>query len=43
MFDETINQQTFDIDISSWDGGTYFLNIIDGGSNTIDTRKIVKY
>jgi len=43
MFTNVINQQTFNIDISSWSGGTYYLNVIDGSSNIVDTRDIVKY
>ena len=43
MFTGLINQQTFDVDISSWSGGTYFINIIDSGGLTVDTRQIVKY
>ena len=43
MFTGLINQQTFDVDISSWSGGTYFVNIIDSGGLTVDTRQIVKY
>ena len=43
MFTGLINQQTFDVDISSWSGGTYFINIIDSGGLTVDTRQIVKF
>jgi hypothetical protein len=43
MFTGLINQQTFDVDISSWSGGTYFVNIIDSGGLTVDTRQIVKF
>ena len=42
VFQSGINQQQFYIDLNTWTGaGTYFISIIDAGSNTIDTRTIV--
>jgi len=42
VFDSPINQQLFDLDLSSWGGnGTYFLSVIDGGGNTLEVRKII--
>ena len=42
VFQSTINQQQFYIDLNTWTGtGTYFISIIDPLSNTIDTRTII--
>jgi len=42
VFNQSINQQLFDIDLSSWSGsGLYFVYIIDPQNITIDIRKIV--
>lgn len=42
VFQSAINQQQFNIDITSWDGnGMYFLHIIDPQGNIVDVKKIV--
>jgi photosystem II stability/assembly factor-like uncharacterized protein len=42
VFIKQINQQKFDIDLSSWNGkGLYLLYIIDEQNKIIDTRKII--
>jgi len=42
VFSSLINQQQFYLDLSTWGGnGTYFVYIIDAGSNTVDVRKII--
>lgn len=41
-FDQVVNQQTFNIDISTLGGtGTYFLQILNPAGQTIDTRKVL--
>lgn len=42
IFQSTINQQQFNIDITTWGGiGVYFLQLIDNGGNIVDIRKIL--
>ena len=42
VFQSSITQQQFYIDLSSWTGnGIYFVYIIDGQGNTLDIKKIV--
>lgn len=42
VFQSLITQQLFNIDLSGWSGnGTYFVYIIDSGSNTVDVKKIL--
>jgi hypothetical protein len=42
VFQNTINQQQFNIDITAWGGnGMYFLQLIDNSGNIIDIRKIL--
>ena len=42
VFQNTINQQQFNIDITSWGGnGMYFLQLIDKSGNIVDIRKIL--
>ncbi len=42
VFQSEINQQQFNIDLSSWTGnGTYYVQIIDAQNNIIDIRKII--
>lgn len=41
VFQSTINQQQFDINLSSWNRGIYFLHIIDSNSNILEIKKIV--
>jgi hypothetical protein len=41
-YDQPLNQQTQDIDINTLGGaGTYFLQILDGNGQTVDTRKVI--
>lgn len=42
VFQNTINQQQFNIDITAWGGnGMYFLQLIDNSGNIVDIRKIL--
>lgn len=42
VFQSTINQQLFTIDLSTWTGdGLYFVHLIDAQGNTVTVRKIV--
>jgi hypothetical protein len=42
VFQSTITQQQFYVDLSTWTGnGIYFVHIIDAQGNTIDIKKIV--
>ena len=42
VFQNTINQQQFNIDITDWGGnGMYFLQLIDKSGNIVDIRKIL--
>lgn len=42
VFQSSINQQQFYIDLRTWTGtGLYFVHVIDGAGNTIDIKKIV--
>ncbi len=42
VFQSSINQQQFYVDISTWSGkGIYFIYLINGQGNTIDIKKIV--
>ena len=42
VFQSTINQQQFYVDLSAWSGnGIYFVHIIDAQGNTVELRKIV--
>jgi len=42
VFQNAVNQQQFNIDITSWGGnGLYFVRIIDPQGNTVDIKKIV--
>jgi hypothetical protein len=42
VFQNAVNQQQFNIDITSWGGnGLYFVRIIDPQGNTVDSKKIV--
>jgi large exoprotein involved in heme utilization and adhesion len=42
VFQSAINQQQFNIDLSTWSGnGLYFMHLIDPQNNTVTIRKIV--
>ncbi len=42
VFQNTINQAQFDVDLSTWSGnGLYFVHLIDAQGNTVTVRKIV--
>ena len=41
MFSSNINQQLFNVDVSSWPSGTYFIHIVNGSSVTIKTSHLV--
>jgi len=42
VFQNTINQAQFDVDLSTWTGnGLYFVHLIDPLNNTVTVRKIV--
>ena len=42
MYQTAINKQSVNISLGSWTGkGLYFIQIIDGNGNTIETRKIL--
>ncbi len=41
MFYNDINTQMFNIDISQWTTGLYFVNVLDSNNQVIDTKKIV--
>jgi len=42
VFQSIINQQQFNIDLSSWSGnGIYFLHLINSQNNTVTIRKII--
>jgi Concanavalin A-like lectin/glucanases superfamily/Secretion system C-terminal sorting domain/F5/8 type C domain len=42
VFETLINQQVYEINLSDWTGkGLYYLYLIDKGTNTIETRKII--
>lgn len=42
LFNSTINQQQFYLDITTWTGnGIYFVQLIDASGSTVTTRKIV--
>ena len=42
VFQSTINQQQFYVDLSTWNGnGLYFVHLIDPQNNTVTVRKIV--
>jgi hypothetical protein len=42
IFDQQINSQQFNIDLSTWGGaGLYFVHIVDDQQNIVDIRKIV--
>ena len=42
VFNQVVNQQFFNLDVTSWTGkGIYFLSVLDKENNLIDIRKIV--
>ena len=42
VFQSAINQQQFNIDLSTWSGnGLYFVHLVDSQNNTVTVRKIV--
>ncbi len=42
VFSSLVNQQTFNLDLTTWGGnGLYFVKVIDPSSNVIDIRKVV--
>lgn len=42
VYNQQINQQLFNINISTWTGtGLYYVKIVDSTNNIIETKKIV--